>query len=180
MSALGTFLRGSRISHADGTTTETICPTTTLKSGIVVSALWTIISNANSRSKAARTSALPFVTTANAHPGRVVRPDSNPASRASAGSTLSKLAECEIAQMNDNGRSGKATTMPQGDARRAFLKAISSPDRIAGPRSTLDELPCVHDLAERAGITPRQARELIDRYGCDQVAIDEQIAKLRP
>jgi hypothetical protein len=77
--------------------------------------------------------------------------------------------------------SGKATSLLQSEARHALWKAGSFPNRPSGTRyrSTLDEAPEVHDLAEKNGISLRQARELLNGYQGDQAAIDAQITILK-
>jgi hypothetical protein len=74
-----------------------------------------------------------------------------------------------------------ATRLRQSEGRRAFLKAANLPNGRPGTRlrSTLDEAPEVHDLAERNDITLRQARELLNRFQGDQAAINTQIAILK-
>jgi hypothetical protein len=68
--------------------------------------------------------------------------------------------------------SGKATSLRQSEARRAGRRGTRY-------RSTLDEAPEVHTLAEKSGITFRQGRELLNRYQGDQAAIDDHIAFLK-
>jgi hypothetical protein len=77
--------------------------------------------------------------------------------------------------------SGKVTSLCQTEVRRPLLKAADLPkDRPSTRlRSTLDEAPEVHDLAERSDISLRQARELLSRFRGDQAAINIQIAILK-